>query len=222
MLNKTMDNLYPKIIITLCIIVICSNLTSASQAMPVLGINNETMECAEFFMGDECISCSLPQGWRSIGNPYDNECPEGYTKVQGEPICKPLKNDFCCTVSHSGLNGDCEDLVVNDVERKCAFIDDINECDSLPLGWTRAEEYEFWGRVCPSPEYGWLDEYLECSKISPDDRETTIPTSIPDNPETTITISPPDDQEGTTQILLAGAVLVFLALLIWGIYAKSK
>jgi len=217
MLNKTMDNLYPKIIITLCIIVICSHLTSASPAMPVLGINDETMECAEFFMGDECLRCELPEGWVDIGNPYDNECPEGYAKVQGEAICKPLKNDFCCTVSHSGLNGNCEDVIVNDAEKKCAFVEDITECDSLPPGWTRAEEDEFWGRVCPSWEYGWLDGYLECGNPG-----TTIPTTIPDNQETTIPISPPDDQEDTTQILLAGAVLVFLSLIVWGIYAKSK
>ena len=209
-----MDNIHSKIIIALYIVVICSNLTSAAPAMPALGINDETMECAEFFMGDECISCSLPQGWRSIGNPYDNECPEGYAKVLGEPICKPLKVEFCCTVSHSGANGDCEDVVVNGVEKKCAFVEDITECGSLPTGWTRAEEDEFWGKVCPSWEYGWLDDYLDCGEI-----ETTIPTSIPDNQETTI---PPKDQADTTQILLAGAVLVFLILIVWGIYAKSK
>ena len=148
----------------------------ASIAPPTLAINDETKECQVFYLGDECVSCSLPEGWTYIGDPYDTNCPSGYSKLAEQsvrPICSALKTQFCCTINHSGAGGDCEDLVVNDAEKKCVFVEDIAECDALPSGWERAPIDEFWGRACsygyewlPSVEYpnDLVDEFLECEK----------------------------------------------------------
>jgi len=140
-------------------ILICSPVF-ASQAMPRYGINEATKECSEFFMGDECTSCSLPEGWQMI---KENECPEAYNKIKADSICTPIKNAFCCTVQHSGANGDCEDVVVNNLEKKCAFVEDIDKCEKLPENWSRAEELETWrSRLCPFLEYVWLEKPLLC------------------------------------------------------------
>ncbi|MBW2988945.1 hypothetical protein KY358_01365 [Candidatus Woesearchaeota archaeon] len=133
----------------------------AAQALPRYGINEQTKECSEFFMGDECMTCTVPGGWKTIEG---FQCPQGYDEVQRSSDCAPIKSDFCCTVQHSGANGDCEDAVVNDVEQICAFVEDIDRCGKLPAGWKRAEEIEFLGRVCPSLDYGWLEETLDCEE----------------------------------------------------------
>jgi len=146
------------IILATIFIVLTSSYVLASQALPRYGVNEETKECSKFFMGDECLDCTFPEGWKMI---EEFQCPLGYKEVQKDSVCKPRKNSFCCTIGHSGLSGDCEDVVVNDVERKCAFVEDINDCENLPQNWRRAEELEFWGRVCPW-DYEWLKYTLNC------------------------------------------------------------
>lgn len=132
---------------------------SASMAQPVYGVNHETKQCSEFFMGDECMHCSLPSGWVEQ---EEYECPDSYSEVAARADCVSGKNEFCCTVSHSGGGGDCADLVTNVSEKQCAFVVDINECGSLPSGWQAAQAIDGWGKACPA-DYEWLGRSLECS-----------------------------------------------------------
>jgi len=119
----------------------------AAMAPPLLALNAETMECAEFFMGDECVFCDLPPGWASIGEVGEITCPSDHVFLAEAPnsVCVPAKTPFCCSVNHSGAGGDCEDVVVNYSLQKCAFVYDIDSCESLPAGWTRAEVSPEWG-----------------------------------------------------------------------------
>ena len=127
---------------------------------PVRAINAETKQCADFFMGDECTSCVLPEGWEEIRTEV---CPPGYAALEGDPFCQSTKGQFCCTDEHSGSDGDCEDLVINNDQKLCTFVEDINKCESLPDRWTAApNDGRFLGSSCPSKGYIWLSEYLEC------------------------------------------------------------
>lgn len=127
------------------------------------GINNQTKECA-LVVGDEC--CGLPNGWIDLGL-QNQTCPSGYKTVEIE--CVPYKSHFCCSHAHSGMNGNCEDVVVNLGQKKCAFVEDISLCQKLPSGWSRAEKISKDDFACPysyndlnSP---WLKEYVECEKV---------------------------------------------------------
>ncbi|MEA3344395.1 MAG: hypothetical protein U9Q16_01820 [Patescibacteria group bacterium] len=139
-------------------IVIIPCIVFASMALPRYGVNEETKECAKFFMGDECTSCELPEGWKMI---EEFKCPNSYNKIQINSICTQNKSQFCCTVSHSGANGYCEDTVVNHVEKQCAFVEDINKCEKLPNNWQQAEIIDFWGMACPC-DYEWIPDTLDC------------------------------------------------------------
>ena len=134
----------------------------AAPAMPRYGINEQTKECSQFFMGDECSVCSMPEGWQNID---DQICPEGYKEVNTNSVCKRNKVDHCCTAGHTGGNGDCEDVVINEAEKKCAFVEDINKCKKLPTNWKQAEVVDFWGKSCPSYKYQWSEEVLDCDTL---------------------------------------------------------
>jgi hypothetical protein len=108
-------------------------------------------------MGDECMSCEIPDGWEPV-----EQCPEDFIQVSVDTVCEPHKSPFCCTVGHSGASGDCGDVVVNDFNRLCAFAEDISECAMLPADWMPANESNAHG-LCP-PDYVWEDEPLECLK----------------------------------------------------------
>jgi len=189
-----------------------SSSVSASMAMPQYGINEQTRECSKFFMGDECVSCTMPEGWQMIGV---HLCPAGYKEIQKNSVCTPRKTSFCCTVSHSGARGDCEDVVVNDVEKKCAFVEDINKCSKLPTNWNQAGVIDFWGRVCPSHEYEWLEETLDCgAKI--------IEKNISDN-QKNIT-DDKDKQERSSAIPIVGifTVIIILLIILWFFLIRRK
>jgi hypothetical protein len=116
-------------------------------------VNHESKQCAEFFGGDECVSCSPPAGWEILGALWETECPAGYAQVEIVPTCTPHKVTFCCTEGHSGAPGDCEDVVINKAAEQCAFVEDIGECPGLPKGW------EKYGEDCPCSE--WAED-IEC------------------------------------------------------------
>lgn len=59
--------------------------SSFAEAAPQLIVNHETKECAEFVSSDECIDCFIDEGWEAIGLAFENECPEGYAKVEYVP-----------------------------------------------------------------------------------------------------------------------------------------
>lgn len=131
----------------------------AAPAPPELGVNDTTKQCAEFFPGDECMACSLPEGWRGAGF---GACPRGYTEGIVKPICQAHRNVFCCTKGHSGAPGDCDDIVFNAQEEACAFVSDIDTCQRLPKGWQRASPDDFQEQVCPY-EYHWRAD-IECGE----------------------------------------------------------
>lgn len=78
---------------------------------------------------------------------------------------KHYKTTFCCSYEHSGSIGDCEDVIINESLKECAFVRDINNCLELPDGWQRAEKLESWGRVCNYKEgYNWLNNERDWQK----------------------------------------------------------
>jgi hypothetical protein len=127
---------------------------SAAPAPPQLMVNHESRQCADYWAGDECMSCSAPAGWEVLeGWRPEVECPDGYTEVEIDLECTHHKVDFCCTEGHSGAAGDCEDVVISRATRQCAFVEDIGQCPSLPGGWEKH------GENCPY--YDWAEE-IDC------------------------------------------------------------
>ncbi len=122
-----------------------------------LGVNHQTKECASFISGDECSTCSLPVGYIEAEN-----CPAGYTNntstTRYDLICTAKKGGFCCSESHSGSSGDCEDVVVNNKTKECGLVEDIYACESLQTGWERAPQHVWNERYCPST-YKWKKDF---------------------------------------------------------------
>jgi hypothetical protein len=129
----------------------------AAPLPPMRVVNHQTLECGELpYGGDECMDCFPPEGWEVLGVAYDVECPPDYTVVDEVSYdCQPFKNQFCCSEGHSGASGDCEDLVVNNRKKECAFVDDIEDCE-LPVRWETPRQ-----QLCPSG-YDWIDS-LGCT-----------------------------------------------------------
>ena len=133
----------------------------AAPVPPVLVANHDTKECGQMFAGDECMDCFPLEGWEVLGNAYDVACPAGYTEVEEIPYrCESFKVPFCCSEGHSGAPGDCDDLVVNDREKTCAFVGKIEGC-TLPNRWeSRPAGLEARSWVCPA-NYEWVGD-LDC------------------------------------------------------------
>jgi hypothetical protein len=131
----------------------------AAPLPPLVVVNHEAKECSRILGGDECMDCLPPEGWEVLG--FDAQCPSDYAVVENLPrTCMPFKTQFCCSEGHSGAHGDCEDLVINDRARQCAFVEDIDECE-LPSGWKRMpDNLEPHDWVCPS-KAEWVDD-LDC------------------------------------------------------------
>ena len=125
------------LLLVLIIMLFCSAAEgiAAAPVPPELAVNHESKQCAEFWGGDECVVCSLPAGWESLGGLWEAECPADYTMVEIRPTCRAGKIAFCCSEGHSGAPGDCEDVVINKRAEQCAFVEDIGECPALLQGW---------------------------------------------------------------------------------------
>jgi len=121
--------------------------------MPLkLIVNNDSMLCARFLPGDECMDCTPPEGWEILGS-YAS-CPENYTLVTVRGNCKGFENEHCCTEKHSGASGDCRNLVINNLTKECAFVKDASSC-TLPVGWTKMSADDSSTKwVCPL-DYTW-------------------------------------------------------------------
>src|SRR5512135_3257472 len=81
-------------------------------------VNDTTKQCYVSIIGDECMWCEPPAGWRIYGpgnegyGPLPTPCPEGYTKIEKlELDCRRSKSRECCGVF--AAQGDCTDMVVN-------------------------------------------------------------------------------------------------------------
>lgn len=133
----------------------------AAPVPPVRVANHETKECGQMFAGDECMDCFPLEGWEVLGDAFDVACPASYTEVQDIPYrCEPFKVQFCCSEGHSGAPGACDDLVVNEREKKCAFVGEIEGC-TLPSRWeSRSPGIEPGSWVCPA-NYEWVED-LAC------------------------------------------------------------
>jgi hypothetical protein len=109
----------------------------AAPMPPLTVVNHDTKECAQIFGGDECMDCFPPEGWEILGVSSEFECPEGYTVIDKlDYTCQGFKSQFCCSEGHSGAHGGCQDMVVDDKAKQCAFVEDITNC-ALPKGWNK-------------------------------------------------------------------------------------
>ncbi len=145
------------IVILIGIVFFIVGKVQAEMMPPRIAVNHETKECAEYNCGDECSDCILPEGWVTLGYAYQVSCPADYSVVEIDAVWKPLTNEFCCTPGHSGMPGDCEDVVINKSAKQCAFGSDVIEsCGDLPFGWKK------YGRECP---YTWANE-IQCTSMS--------------------------------------------------------
>ncbi|NMB86035.1 MAG: hypothetical protein GYA29_07295, partial [Methanothrix sp.] len=82
----------PRCITMLVVSILVQTGLTSSAPMPLLMIvNNDSMECARFLPGDECMDCSPPEGWDIFG-PYDS-CPENYKVVNVTGICRGFENE---------------------------------------------------------------------------------------------------------------------------------
>jgi hypothetical protein len=115
-------------------------------------VNNDSMQCARFLPGDECMDCTPPDGWEILGS--SASCPERYTLVTVRGNCIGFENERCCTKGHSGASGDCRNLAKNDQTKECAFVKDASD-STLPVGWKKMPVDSLspeW--VCPL-DYTW-------------------------------------------------------------------
>jgi hypothetical protein len=115
-------------------------------------VNDESMQCARFLPGDECMDCMPPEGWKILGP--DVPCPESYTMVTVKGDCKGFENERCCTEKHTGATGDCRNMVKNDFTKECAFVTN-SITDTVTNGWQKMPEDadpSIW--VCPL-DYTW-------------------------------------------------------------------
>lgn len=115
-------------------------------------VNHDSMQCARFLPGDECMDCTPPEGWDILDS--HASCPENYTLVTVRGNCKGFEIEHCCTEKHSGASGDCRNMVKNDLTKECAFVTDAQN-STEPSGWVKMPENassSSW--VCPL-DYTW-------------------------------------------------------------------
>lgn len=120
---------------------------AAAPMPPRTAVNHAARECAQVLPGDECGDAILPAGWEYV----DGDCPADYARVELRLQWSHFKAPFCCTEGHSGSRGDCEDVILQKDERRCAFVEDLGRCASLPPGWIAL------GKECPAG-YEWVDD----------------------------------------------------------------
>lgn len=137
----------------------------AAPMPPQIIVNDDTKQCAMIMGGDECSYCEAPEGWVVVGyESMDDLCPAGYAVVEGVAYeCTHSRGEFCCSEGHSGVEGDCADVVINDQARQCAFFAPSSSC-SLTPAWrslpTNASTYTW---VCPAG-YDWTA--LDCAALA--------------------------------------------------------
>ena len=74
---------------------------------PEVAVNHETRQCANVMRGDECVICTLPDGWEILGRAPEAQCPMGYEEINIKLECKGIRELRCCLPGHSGGQGDC-------------------------------------------------------------------------------------------------------------------
>lgn len=137
----------------------------AAPMPPRTLVNHQTRQCAQIVPGDECGDVVLPAGWEYMED--DQSCPADYTTIELRPEWVHFKTDFCCSEGHSGSRGDCQDVVIQQHKRQCAFVEDIQSCPALPDDWSA------WGQNCPSG-FEWVED-IEC--LGENASQTAVPVS---------------------------------------------
>ena len=184
-------------------------------------VNHQTRQCAQIVPGDECGDVVLPPGWEYLES--DQDCPAGYTTVDLRPEWVHFKVPVCCTEGHSGSRGDCQDVVIQQSNRQCAFVEDIQSCPALPAGW------ETWGQDCPTG-FEWVDD-LACldenlsqtsAPASPPPVEPTFTSQPADTPRPAPT-EPPPPADVRNPLLPCGSFgLIMLALVGLGFKRRER
>ncbi len=148
----------------------------ATPTPPYVFVNHATKECAVHIHGDDCSWCEPPEGWLTLGEQGQAQCPAGYTRVENLQFnCERYKNQFCC--SGGPHRGNCEDMVVNDSQSQCAFVENIAGC-VLPAGWAgRPANVKEWNWNCPF-NYSW-GNMIACLPAAPTPESTLTPTPKP-------------------------------------------
>lgn len=154
-------NLYPMVAVISLLLVLGESAIAAPLPLKLI-VNDTAKECSRFLPGDECMDCSLPVGWRSIGLEGQVECPAGYAMVFARGECHGFEIPFCCIEGHSGAPGSCENLIKNDLAGECAFLGNASNC-TLPLGWQRRpENMSLYKWSCPMT-YNWTS--VNCTGV---------------------------------------------------------
>ena len=125
--------------------------TFAAPMPPRPIVNHQNKQCAVIVTGDECGDVVLPPDWEYLAPDSGEQCPADYAQVELSPEWVHFKTSFCCTEGHSGSSGDCQDLVIHNAEKQCAFVADSEHCTGLPAGWEAS------GENCPS-EFKWVED----------------------------------------------------------------
>jgi len=159
------------------LLVIAIQVVYAAPMPPRILVNHKTQQCARITPGDECGDVIFPADWEYQDASLGEKCPDNYTLVDLHLKWKAFKSQLCCSEGHSGAAGDCQDVITQKSKRQCAFVDDIQQCTSLPEGW------KAWGQNCPIDFY-WTKDVV-CSAVSPTMNATAGVPSVP-----TATIQP--------------------------------
>jgi hypothetical protein len=136
-------------IILLLVLLFVASPVGATPTPPVIVVNHSTKQCAEIIQGDDCHWCEPLEGWEVLGQSSGFACPAGYENLGFQGMtgrCQGYKSQFCC--SDYAHHGDCEDLIVNESEQLCGFVEEIAGC-TLPEGWTSAADKTQWSGRCP-------------------------------------------------------------------------
>ena len=190
-------------------------LASAAPMPPSPVVNHQTRQCAVIVPGDECGDVILPSGWEYLDEAAGETCPEGYATIDLNPKWMHFKATHCCTEGHSGSSGDCQDVVIQQSKRQCAFVEDIQTCAALPNGW------ETWGKNCPTG-FEWVDQ-VTCTSSStavftpPSDIEPTSTTPKSDSTGSggmVATLEPTESAEAHNPLLPCPSVAMVLAGLV--------
>ena len=180
-------------------------------------VNHKTQQCAQITPGDECGDVILPPDWEYQDPSLGEKCPDNYTLVDLRPEWMGFKAPHCCTEGHSGSGGDCQDVVIQQSQRQCAFVEDIQKCSSLPDGW------DIWGQNC-SIDFKWVEDVVcigaeSSPTVTPthlEPTETTPAVQLTDTPTATQTepVGPANVRNPLCPCASLGLVLV--ALLVVG------
>jgi hypothetical protein len=133
----------------------------ASMGEPEIFVNHKTKQCGEFSGFSDCGRSNPSGDWTSASG----VCPSGYqqnVKIAAANY-EGYKSEFCCSESHSGGEGSCQDLVVNKKQKLCAFVASIANCKKLPKNWNAAQAKAGLLELCPR-EFKWQQSVLSCSQ----------------------------------------------------------